>query len=515
MRHRVRVVNFAILLAAVSCSTTAIAQDTLNPALQEQLSAKFKAAKVGSDGNLILDGSTILVVQSPGVFGIPQGETMIPTGTYKDGNLRMPGYIQQTLSGSQPMRSFTVGEKVYLAKFDASIKHDVITFVVMECDACNGVTEQSFYRAALAFHFPKGSLSTAKIEEVESVINRVFSIDADAAVEAPGASQDPTAAAALAGAYVYDENTANQLQLNADGSFWLRQEGKSYKGSFLTDGKRLTLQIPGRKEIGAAIDGDVVVDPNGHRWVKQKTAPPKLGSLYVSNLNNADRLQMQADGSFSLQEGGQSFTGTYSVSGSTLKLQIAQLQRDVDIAIQGDQLIVNGDETWVQPSPPDAAALVPRETIAQPSLPLPSSSLGRAGGVLYLAKSDGTMVPLQRQEAILKYVCCGGKKVAELTGVRSPNRISQQGDSSFLVSTPVPAMGTCKVYSFEVKNGMRTAEVRRTSGRPCGIATVAEGQFLKVAPGNLTPGEYAFGPSDPHVPSGGGTVYLVPFGVDP
>ena len=145
-----------------------------------------------------------------------------------------------------------------------------------------------------------------------------------------------------------------------------------------------------------------------------------------------------------------------------------------------------------------AFEVVPREGSASPSG-------GPSGGVLYLAKSDGTMSPLQKEEAILKYVCCGGKKVVELTGVRSPNRISQQGDSSFLVSIPVVGMEKqCRVYSFEVKNGKRTAEVRKTSGRPCGVATSAEGQFLKVAPpGDLTPGEYAFGPSDPPVVKGG------------
>ena len=61
-----------------------------------------------------------------------------------------------------------------------------------------------------------------------------------------------------------------------------------------------------------------------------------LGSAYVNAADAADRLQLNTDGSFSLQEGGQSFTGTYSVAGSTLKLHIAQLQKDVDILVQGN-----------------------------------------------------------------------------------------------------------------------------------------------------------------------------------
>ena len=84
----------------------------------------------------------------------------------------------------------------------------------------------------------------------------------------------------------------------------------------------------------------------------KSAAPPeaKLGKVYVSRQNSGDRLQLDGTGSFSLAEGGQTFTGTYSVVGTTLRLHIVQLQKDVDIAIQGDQLLVNGEEAWVQPA---------------------------------------------------------------------------------------------------------------------------------------------------------------------
>jgi tetratricopeptide (TPR) repeat protein len=75
-----------------------------------------------------------------------------------------------------------------------------------------------------------------------------------------------------------------------------------------------------------------------------------LGSVYVNADDTADRLQLNTDGSFSLQEGGQSFTGNYSVVGSTLKLNIAQLQKDVDILVKGNELVVNGQEIWTQPT---------------------------------------------------------------------------------------------------------------------------------------------------------------------
>jgi hypothetical protein len=79
------------------------------------------------------------------------------------------------------------------------------------------------------------------------------------------------------------------------------------------------------------------------------TTPPVLGSVYASSQNNADRLQLNAGNAFALQEGGQSFSGTYAVNGNTLTLHIVQLSKDVEIVIDGSRLLVNGDEVWTQP----------------------------------------------------------------------------------------------------------------------------------------------------------------------
>ena len=79
-----------------------------------------------------------------------------------------------------------------------------------------------------------------------------------------------------------------------------------------------------------------------------RPSPTTLGSLYVNSQNSADRLKLNADGSFSLQEGGQAFNGTYLVDGATLRIHILQMGKDVDITIRGNTLIVNGQEVWDQ-----------------------------------------------------------------------------------------------------------------------------------------------------------------------
>jgi hypothetical protein len=113
-------------------------------------------------------------------------------------------------------------------------------------------------------------------------------------------------------------------------------------------------------------------------------SPATLGSAYVSAQNAADRLQLNADGSFSLQEGGQSFSGTYSVAGTTLTLRVVQLQKDVDIVIRANQLIVNGDEAWVPLAAGTGAgtptAIVPA-SVAQP-VPQPTDPDAMAARML-------------------------------------------------------------------------------------------------------------------------------------
>lgn len=111
---------------------------------------------------------------------------------------------------------------------------------------------------------------------------------------------------------------------------------------------------------------------------------PGIASRYVNAQDAAEWLQLNSsDNSFSLVEGGQSFSGTYSVNGNVLRLHIAQLNRDVDIAIDGNRLVVNGAEIWnaapnaSQPAPAQPAA---SET-AQPQPGQQTQSDQDAGGV--------------------------------------------------------------------------------------------------------------------------------------
>jgi hypothetical protein len=46
-------------------------------------------------------------------------------------------------------------------KLDVNLKSDKVTFIIFECDTCNGATDRASYRSVVVFQFPKGYLGTA------------------------------------------------------------------------------------------------------------------------------------------------------------------------------------------------------------------------------------------------------------------------------------------------------------------------------------------------------------------
>jgi hypothetical protein len=116
--------------------------------------------------------------------------------------------------------------------------------------------------------------------------------------------------------------------------------------------------------------------------------------LYVSTQSTSDRLQLYQDGAFDLAEGGRTYTGSYAVSNTTLRLHLVELQKDVDLSMRGNQLVVNGDETWEMA--PAAASPEPHavESASDPAA-LPSfDRIGQAVNVfLGELKQKGAIPP--------------------------------------------------------------------------------------------------------------------------
>ena len=374
MRHpfRLAVLIGAMILAAAPHPNLAVAQTAPAKSLDEQLKAKFPPG-------------TGLVIRQSGILAVnPQCSFTFWTTYKKDGRLHPPSSFGQSFTqgvshpsnGGQdcPTRVFPAGWRVNLLDLKIFPKVARVAFDVQECDACNG-SESASFKAQVVFEFAKGFLETAEVGPVQDAILHVFSIDASAnaapAAPVPQGPDQPAAPGApppaLGSLYVSALNPADRLQLNTDGTFSMVQAGRNYQGTFTIAGNKLMMRIGGRREqLAGILLGDTLLDVDGPTWAKQQgapaeavptIAPPALGSLYVSAQNQADRLQLNPDGSFSLQEGGQPFSGAYSVTGTTLKLHIVELQKDAEIAINGDSLTVNGAENWVQTAqPPDSTA---------------------------------------------------------------------------------------------------------------------------------------------------------------
>lgn len=95
---------------------------------------------------------------------------------------------------------------------------------------------------------------------------------------------------------------------------------------------------------------------------------------YVSTQSASDRLYLYQDGAFALVENSQNYTGSYAVSGTTLNLHLAELQKDVEIAMKEKQLVVNGNETWDMEAP----GIISAQNNWPPPAPPSLDRIGRA-----------------------------------------------------------------------------------------------------------------------------------------
>src|ERR1035438_2634927 len=84
----------------------------------------------------------------------------------------------------------------------------------------------------------------------------------------------------------------------------------------------------------------------------------RLPLTYVSAKTPADQLQLNADNSFSLQEGGQTYHGTFSITGDTLELRISETNTNITATMRGSNLTDSSGQVWVLREQPTHTAPV-------------------------------------------------------------------------------------------------------------------------------------------------------------
>jgi hypothetical protein len=162
--------------------------------LEEQLSSQYKLTTLTADNSNIVTMGSVLILQKRG-FSAGAVSNKVPTqNTYKDGQIkgdatttarrlgglsslgRIPGLgglggaANSAVSAAGPSRDFVNGEKLYITRIAVDRSKDAVIFDLMS-DAFGNAGR---YKASLAFQFPKGSVASADLTQVQPVIEEVF-----------------------------------------------------------------------------------------------------------------------------------------------------------------------------------------------------------------------------------------------------------------------------------------------------------------------------------------------------
>ena len=169
----------AVLVAAlIPCNQARAQAPSPDTPLAEQLKAHYKVTKFGpvAKGFTVLSPGTVLVIRKAGILGVPPANVAFGNSIYRDGELHPPTTGNRMIIGNVT-RSLEVGEKVYVQTVEVNLKSDRVTLIIVECDSCNGVNQQSSFKSMVSFEFAKGSLATADPAQIENTIGQVLSID--------------------------------------------------------------------------------------------------------------------------------------------------------------------------------------------------------------------------------------------------------------------------------------------------------------------------------------------------
>lgn len=89
---------------------------------------------------------------------------------------------------------------------------------------------------------------------------------------AASAASEPTRdyAAQAPGTYVRQGKTADYIELNADGTFFAKQDGGGFAGTYKVAGDALTLVLASGIADRAKFRGDTILDSEGITWVRKR-----------------------------------------------------------------------------------------------------------------------------------------------------------------------------------------------------------------------------------------------------
>lgn len=184
--------------------------------LEEQLHATYVSTLMDANGFKVIQPGCVLVVQLDGIAACPSTKTAVMS-VYEDGQvaseskssilnagkkigaLPIPGIGGSTAASGVPYgatacpggtgRAYTMGEKVYLVKFEIrdQRKDTGLIFSLQSCGTCDPAAADPAhkpYRADLRVSLNKGFLASTDLKSIERVVGEVLAFPEDAASSA-------------------------------------------------------------------------------------------------------------------------------------------------------------------------------------------------------------------------------------------------------------------------------------------------------------------------------------------
>jgi hypothetical protein len=175
---------FVAILASALWLARAQAPDAT---LEEQLQSRYRTTSLTADNSDIVTAGTVLILRRGG-FSAGAVSNKVPTrNTYKDGQIKaeIPGILKNctfcsaipggskvnnAISAAGPSRELVAGDRLYVIKMSVDRGKDTIVFSLISDPFGN----EGRYRGSLTFVYPKGSIGSANLGQVEPLIAEVF-----------------------------------------------------------------------------------------------------------------------------------------------------------------------------------------------------------------------------------------------------------------------------------------------------------------------------------------------------
>lgn len=272
----------AFIASLLSGTLSLLLAQTPSAGIEQQLRSQYRIASVGNNGVVVRAG-TVVIIQQDGMTAL-QVTPEIPTGDYWPNTYKQGGHV-----GTSAMQRMNYAPLKNWARALQVGERAFLTSIQAKpseidfrLQTCPADPNETPYRASLAFQFPKGYLDSMKLKEIQDAIGQIFVPDTSSTAQGSDQSQAGTGA------------------------------------------------------------GD-------RREPPQKPSPVaqlRLPSTYVSAQTPTDQLKLNADNTFSLQEGGQFYQGIFVATGNSVELNISGGPKTT-ATIQGNNLTDSGGQAWV------------------------------------------------------------------------------------------------------------------------------------------------------------------------